>query len=263
MTAEITVARQQQKKQPARTSATADHPKRVLKKRSEAIIDLAIDLFNEHGLQNVATNRISAVLGISPGNLHYHFSTKTDIFLAAMARMERDMRNALSDLPSSRDMPAEDAVAYDIGVFTVLWKYRFIFGSLDLFIRWDDKIYLAYMQFHDWIIGRLSQMLVRAIALGQTKPLKAPSSPAAFSLMVWLQWEGWVRWEMIQNSRTSHPADADEAIIHRGVLHHIAFMEPYGTAAFSRDATAAAEAWLTRALKDRRRRRTPVRPGTT
>lgn len=48
-------------------------------KTREKIIETALNLFNEKGYANVGVREIARNLGISPGNLSYHFSRKEDI----------------------------------------------------------------------------------------------------------------------------------------------------------------------------------------
>ena len=42
----------------------------------DRILQASLALFNADGLAAVSTHKVAAELGISPGNLHYHFKTK-------------------------------------------------------------------------------------------------------------------------------------------------------------------------------------------
>ena len=48
-------------------------------KTRDRIIQASKELFNEQGERNVTTNHIASHLGISPGNLYYHFKNKQQI----------------------------------------------------------------------------------------------------------------------------------------------------------------------------------------
>ncbi|MFY0687170.1 MAG: TetR/AcrR family transcriptional regulator [Cyclobacteriaceae bacterium] len=58
--------------------------------KKQEILNQAIELFNARGFHNVSIKDISDSLGISPGNLTYHFSKKTDLLAAIQQQMLED-----------------------------------------------------------------------------------------------------------------------------------------------------------------------------
>ena len=71
------------------------------------IVEASLMLFNEEGERNISTNHIAAHLGISPGNLYYHFHSKDEIVNALFADYEKDIENLLT-APGNRPQGAED-----------------------------------------------------------------------------------------------------------------------------------------------------------
>ena len=70
-------------------------------KTRERILDTALGLFNAEGTAAVSTNHIADALGISPGNLYYHFRNKEEIIRALCERLF-DRWDALFALPHDR-----------------------------------------------------------------------------------------------------------------------------------------------------------------
>ncbi|MCK0157165.1 TetR/AcrR family transcriptional regulator [Cellulophaga sp. F20128] len=60
-------------------------------KTKDKIVLCAIQLFNENGVQSITSRHIAAELGISHGNLDYHYKTKEDLILAIYKRMRKEM----------------------------------------------------------------------------------------------------------------------------------------------------------------------------
>ena len=101
----------------------------VAGKTRDRILSASLDLFNQEGVAGVSTHRIAAELGISPGNLHYHFRTKELIVTGLFRRFEDQLApcidahasvNALDDLWLSLHL-----------TFEVIDRYRFIFRDID------------------------------------------------------------------------------------------------------------------------------------
>ena len=60
------------------------------------IINASLALFNEEGERNISTNHIAAHLGISPGNLYYHFRNKDEIIVQLFKRYSEALLSTLT-----------------------------------------------------------------------------------------------------------------------------------------------------------------------
>ena len=60
-------------------------------KTKDKIIATAIYLFNRHGTKTISTNHIAKEMGISPGNLYYHFSSKNDIIRSISTNFSNEL----------------------------------------------------------------------------------------------------------------------------------------------------------------------------
>ncbi len=96
----------------------------------QRILEMALELFNQHGEPNVTTNRIADELDMSPGNLHYHFKTKQSLIEALFGEFERQMLELLGGDPFER-ADVEDAWLFLHLVFETIAGYRFIYRDLN------------------------------------------------------------------------------------------------------------------------------------
>lgn len=67
-----------------------------VRERKNDILKAALELYNKKGLENVTMRDIAKKIGISSGNLTYHFPTRNDIVYALMERLLADIDKALS-----------------------------------------------------------------------------------------------------------------------------------------------------------------------
>ena len=94
----------------------------------DRILQTSLQLFNGDGLPSVSTHRIAAELGMSPGNLHYHFKTKQLI-------VERLFRRFEERLLLHRPAVGVDRAIDDLWLalhlrFEAINDYRFVYRDM-------------------------------------------------------------------------------------------------------------------------------------
>ena len=99
------------------------------KQTREKILDASLSMFNAQGERNVTTNHIADEIGISPGNLYYHFRNKDDIVEQLFSRYEAQMDRALL-LPEGRLPNLQDVWLQLHAVFECMWAFRFLYRDL-------------------------------------------------------------------------------------------------------------------------------------
>ena len=89
----------------------------------ERILSASIELFNLSGVVAVTTNHIASHLGISPGNLYFHFGNKEEIIRELFDRMCHDVYAIWlgSDQLDSKSTPTSLVERS----YEVFWSYRF------------------------------------------------------------------------------------------------------------------------------------------
>jgi len=95
----------------------------------QRIIDTAIDLFNKNGIQNITSRHIATEMGISYGNLDYHYKNKEALLLA----IYKQMRDEMSDSYTSAD-PTTGSFEqiHRLLLHLESFQYKFRFFNLDV-----------------------------------------------------------------------------------------------------------------------------------
>lgn len=105
-----------------------------MRKNRQRILDSAVDLFNQAGTIATTTNHISKYLGISPGNLYFHFSNKEEIVRELFQVMCKETYEVWS--PDKKLAPI---LLIDESL-EVLWKYRFFHREMYHLRRTDPEL---------------------------------------------------------------------------------------------------------------------------
>ena len=105
----------------------------------DKIIQTSISLFNEHGERAISTNHIASSLGMSPGNLYYHFKNKEDIIRHIFA-LYRDHLSTHFKPVDQGDDAFERLGPYLDSLFELMWRYHFFYDNLGDILARDSHL---------------------------------------------------------------------------------------------------------------------------
>ncbi|WQG59964.1 TetR/AcrR family transcriptional regulator [Pseudomonas sp. RTB3] len=98
-------------------------------KTRDRILECALHLFNQQGEPNVSTLEIANELGISPGNLYYHFHGKEPLVMGLFERFQTELSPLLNP-PANAQLAPEDYWVFLHLIVERLSYYRFLFQDL-------------------------------------------------------------------------------------------------------------------------------------
>jgi AcrR family transcriptional regulator len=186
----------------------------------ERILAAALDLFNEQGTPAVSTRHIAAGIGISPGNLYYHFANKEEIVLCLYEELEHDL-SAILTPPSGRLGAFDEVLSYLERLFAHLWKYRYFYRDLNLLIDTVPGLQDRYRLLAERMQANSRAIFVSMVASGCMR-----ASEEQINLMTtnaWILVTHWLPYRQVMGRRrTIRAADIAE-----GVVHFVALFEPF------------------------------------
>ncbi|MCW5611378.1 MAG: TetR/AcrR family transcriptional regulator [Rubrivivax sp.] len=198
--------------------ATPKKPRRT----AERILEVTLDLFNRFGEPNVSTTLISAELGISPGNLYYHYPAKDELINALYDRYEA----ALDELLRAADgvENVEDAWLFFHMLFELIWRYRFLYRDLNDLLSKNRRLE-THFQFVLQHKGRAVRALLDGLARGGVLRISGEQAqPASTAMVVVLTY--WLSYEYVREPRRALEPEAAANSLARGAWHVLSLLEP-------------------------------------
>ena len=101
----------------------------VRMKTRDRILECALQLFNQKGEPNVSTMEVANEMGISPGNLYYHFHGKEPLVLGLFERFQNEL-TPLLDPPADAQLEPQDYWLFLHLIVERMAQYRFLFQDL-------------------------------------------------------------------------------------------------------------------------------------
>jgi AcrR family transcriptional regulator len=162
------------------------HSKTV--KTKERILQLSLQLFNERGERSVTTNHIAAELGMSPGNLYYHFRNKSEIIKELMEQYQRETLDMLA-LPDDRLLDANDKVRYFQVLSSQLWAYRFLHRDVYHLVENNDDFRKMYPKFSAQVMKQGQKIYKAFVNAGLME--MTDSEIEALTINLWIVLTNW------------------------------------------------------------------------
>jgi len=103
-------------------------------KTKTRILKTALELFNNEGEAQVSAVDVASVMGISPGNLYYHYKGKGEIIAALFEDFEEEIRLILSG-PISEPLSLQDNWVYLYIIFEEIYDFRFFYRNMSEILK--------------------------------------------------------------------------------------------------------------------------------
>ncbi|KCY83697.1 TetR/AcrR family transcriptional regulator [Acinetobacter baumannii] len=157
-------------------------------KTKDRILQISLQLFNERGERSVTTNHIAAELGISPGNLYYHFRNKHEIIKELMHKYQVETLEMLS-LPEDRPLTTNDKINYFQVLSGQLWNYRFIHRDVYHLVESNEDFKKIYPRFAGQVMQQGQRIYQAFVDAGLMK--MTPSEIEALIINLWIVLTNW------------------------------------------------------------------------
>jgi AcrR family transcriptional regulator len=197
--------------------------KKAPRRTAERILEVTLDLFNRFGEPNVSTTLISAELGISPGNLYYHYPAKDELINSLYDRYEAALNELLNAADGVRDV--EDAWFFLHTLFELIWQYRFLYRDLNDLLSKNRRL-----EVHFQSVLKNKARAIRALLDGMSRSgaMRIDSretDATATSMVVVLTY--WLSFEYVRDPRHALEGEAAQRALLRGAHHVLHLLVPY------------------------------------
>ena len=103
-------------------------------KTKTRILKTALELFNNEGEAQVSAVDVASVMGISPGNLYYHYKGKPEIIAALFEDFLEEIRIILTG-PITEPLSMSDNWVYLYIIFEEIYDFRFFYRNMSEILK--------------------------------------------------------------------------------------------------------------------------------
>ena len=161
----------------------------------ERILETALGLLNTEGDAGATIAAIADAVGISQGNLHYHFRTRTTIVEALLAGFEHAM-GELVDGEIPERVSIDDAWLYLQLLIETLDRHRFLVRDLEVIAQREPRLARRVRRLLIRQAESLRRLCAAVAAGGASRPdptlIDAIARAMAIAVVLSLSYERWI-----------------------------------------------------------------------
>jgi AcrR family transcriptional regulator len=192
-------------------------------KTRDKILLKSLELFNELGERKVTTNHIAAGLGISPGNLYYHFRNKEEIIFELFCLYETQTLGLLM-APEDRPLTYADKIGYFEGILGNMWDYRFLHRDLEHLMADNLPLQERYRLFALQVMRQGQRIYQRLTESGLIEA--RADEVTALILNIWIIVTSWIPF-LLTSGMFGQEAAINRDLVKRGIYQILLLEAPY------------------------------------
>ena len=192
-------------------------------KTKDRILQISLQLFNERGERSVTTNHIAAELGISPGNLYYHFRNKQEIIKELAQQYQAETLEMLA-LPVDRPLNANDKISYFQVLSNQLWAYRFIHRDVYHLVENNEDLRKIYPRFAGQVMQQGQKIYRAFVDAGLMK--MTDSEIEALIINLWIVLTNWTNF-LYMSGHISDNTHLEEKWVWQALRQRVFLEGPY------------------------------------
>ena len=199
-------------------------PNKMPRRTRERILELSLQLFNDFGEPNITTTVIAEEMGISPGNLYYHFRNKDDIVNSLFIQFEEEISRMLA-VPEDRRPTVEDVWQYLHLMFELVWRYRFFYRDLSDLLSRNRTLELQFKQILAHKVKVAKQLCEGLRSDGALEADALEIDVLATNMVVVATY--WLSYEYVRNPRNYSEQQVMADALAKGCYQVLSLISPY------------------------------------
>ncbi len=138
--------------------------------RRNQLLDTALRLFGQNGVENTSIKDIAEEAGVAPGLVYHYFRGKEDLLVEVLQRRSpmpalRELLAGLRDLPATRALPLLAQ-----GIYAIMTERRDILSIMFREVIVNPQMIERLAGFREEMFGMVARYLETRIAAGELRP---------------------------------------------------------------------------------------------